>query len=486
MIAFVCFNTVMHLFLVLIKQRRQHFLDVQLGVLNRFDQDLGRNPFVQFADATTRGEQHVYVKTQLRRMNEIEEEQNDSKWEAMTMCASAGGGGTRNGERAMRCVLNVCDPNKSFESTLAQRLRSAWDANGQSERKDPCASSLLIMLERLGELQLKPTHTNDQHTQWHRLQSGIDAMRVLIYRTLDVTDTPTQSLPSALDVIKEAVIPELQMGVVECTDLRPLVMATRADPDTLFDRSYAGAKAACWEVCRRDPNCLWAYYDQDKGCIFARDGCGGDELEGCVPAGSVLDTRLLYEPQTTATPKRLLLIKPTFRDKSVFVTVNSTGIHQSGRSIIQQVPSFKDHPPPSNFVEAERSRSCMALSFSTDDGSHKDPPAKLVAWTLVPAAADQLHYWTHCQTHSPQRTQLESHPRSAYGTSSNIFWMSTLATCPYMVSTHSIHFFRQCNSRCWALLRHTMGASALSHTSIIFTLSWVDIMAPRTIPTCVH
>lgn len=337
---FVVFLTVMNIFLILLRSRRKKFQNVQLSLFDRYDRDLGRNVFVEFAEAETRGVRAEFIRSYTRQtIQEVEDEEDEDPDEMMLYTACSVVGATNNTNRNTQkyskvCLLNSCERDTPMSDTFENHFREAWKfgSNKDTSGVSKCANALIAMLSALADIQLGKIKDADQNSLWHQLQDGMDDARTVMYRALD--ERLKAGDKDSLEVVKQDIIPLLKLDVIEVFDLKPFARTVAN-----FNLLYKDSKTDAWKVCRERDDCLWAYYVPDRGCIFGIvGGCDNNEEAGggCVVVDDLGTDNTMLEYVSGNDDNGVLLLKSNPPDaqvanyagnvKSIYVTKKDGGI----------------------------------------------------------------------------------------------------------------------------------------------------------------
>jgi len=271
-IAFIVFHFIFSTLLILLKRRKRRFSDVDFGVLDRVNSELATNVFVRFANAYARGVTKEFTQDEIkRRSNKEMEDMEDAEMSVVNRaCAETGEdgdtGGTVTYSKGM-CVINPCEDDKDLGDTLRKYFKKMM------ERADPENTSLgvgcdvyfVVAIKNFAELQRGHMFdSSDVRDNWQSVVRGVDDVRMLIMRELDIP--PADKGKTPLAVVKEDVIPAFQLHCVETATLKPAERYTE-DFKNKFQRHLD--KDKCWDLARSDPDCRWAYFVPGKGCVYA-------------------------------------------------------------------------------------------------------------------------------------------------------------------------------------------------------------------------
>ena len=326
---------------MLLESRVQAMGAVDISVLDKYYYNLGKNVYVLYADAYTRGVHKQFAEEYYNEQYFIaEENMGDPAFDA---CRKSSGKGDEEGAFA-ECTINPCTP-KSLLDELSQSVFVAW-----ATRKDPkkCSRLMLALLEALKELSTGEVfESRDQHDMWHAIRNGVEKLRKLVYRRYDIDeDLSRTNRDSALDVIKTEVLPVFDLGVVETRDLRPVSDSlTRPIDAGIIDRMD------CWAACMEDDDCKWATFNAGE----------------CFRSTADMNTGAKLEFGGTSSPTTSSVVTLLKRDASKPTYVCGRGIKSSARVKLTDVPKEND-------VSARQA--CDAIDrCNVIEGDHK-------AWSL--------------------------------------------------------------------------------------------------------
>jgi len=281
-IGFVAFHFVFHTLLILLKRRKSRFEGVDFGILDRVNSELAKNVFVRFANAYVRGVAKEFTREEITRRSDEELRNVEDAEMSVVNRACDGPGGDDGGELntvGFECVLNACDQDASLEDTLRREFRGLLESvrdkfvdDVEMVRDPKCIAHLATAFKNFAELQRGHMFDSaDVRDNWQSLVRGVEDVRMLIMRELDIP--PENDEKAALEVVKEDVVPALQLSCVETAKLKPVDRATDSFQDK-FMRHLD--KDKCWEYARSISDCRWAYFVPGKGCVYATESTGYD------------------------------------------------------------------------------------------------------------------------------------------------------------------------------------------------------------------
>lgn len=325
-VAFYAIHALMFTMEIMLRSRINGMKSVNVSMLDKIEAALGRNVFVKFAEAYSRGEHKKFVTEWAE--NVLSEEQDETDDLIYDFCAQQQRRDGVSGRTATReCIISPCPNYNNIEEVLQNYVRKAWE-----RRRDviqDCDRMMLDLLHALAEVHSGGIfESNDPFSMWRGIQNGVDDIRDLMLRASDVNDTRrAYSDSEKFNVIKNEVYPKFILDVTECTDLRPSAKTPPFDP-------AVRSKEVCWRRAIDDPRCVWAYYEPCRGCVMAMENCDKDE-EFCVPIKDPEQFELEYAPRESGAdendpaggsksikkPKGTLLIKVTdeHKHKPLFV-----------------------------------------------------------------------------------------------------------------------------------------------------------------------
>lgn len=276
-IAFLFVQSLVFSMKIALEKRREAVDQLQVGVLEKYDISLGQNVYVKFAEAYSLGPQQgkkfvtEYAEEKLR----SQETETDDL--VFNFCAQSQDGETFP---VRECIIDPCPPQE-LESVIRKSIKNTWARRNFTV--SDCDRTMLALLRSLSDIQTGEVfESNDPFAMWRGIQSGVDVLRDFVYRKLDVKSRQRLDRDSALQVVKNSVIPALFIPAVECTDLVP----EAASDISSFDHTITD-KERCWRRAMDDPKCAWAYFHPCKGGLFGSSSCEDDDDDSpvtCVSA----------------------------------------------------------------------------------------------------------------------------------------------------------------------------------------------------------
>jgi len=358
-IAFLFMHSIVFTMKTMLSTRKDAIDQIDTTVLDKYKENLGKNVFVKFAEAYSKGpsEGKKFITDHAQVvLSEEQEETEDIVFDFCSQRDEPGAVPTRE------CIIDPCPP-KDLQGVLLQHVKNTWERRNDSA--PDCDKVMLALLQSLSEIHTGNIfESNDSFAMWRGIQNGIDDLRLFVYRRLDVDSSQTIShkRDTALKVVRDKVIPALVLPAMESSDLKP------ENIDNM-DGSVA-SKEECWRLALENPDCVWAYYHPCKGALFAATDC--EDVRGCVSLSDRVKSRLTFTDPSeidgnNTQQQGTLLIKRGYKN----------GGEQGHRMYVKGTrPSVESSLPPTWVAKERRS----ASSFSDlETISIADPQSPIVA-----------------------------------------------------------------------------------------------------------
>lgn len=243
---------------------------------DKYDHNLARNVFVLYTQAYARGEHRAFSRSYS--VQRYREQENDE--ELAELCEE--GGASLEDEISKReCIIDGCEGSAKdvdLEEMLGNHMRRTWDTRGDLKG---CGKAMVALLHFLAEVHRGTVFDEqDRAGMWRRIRKGVMRLRRLVYRRLDVRQADAEEERTTLGIVRDEVLPLLQLDIMESRELVPDEQA-RAKADLSVT-----LKTECWRLCADDPACAWASFDPVHGCVRAVGaGCAEEDkakLRGCL------------------------------------------------------------------------------------------------------------------------------------------------------------------------------------------------------------
>jgi len=291
LLALLVFHLAMWVWIRMLDIRIRDILAVDMSFIDKYDHNLAKNVFVRYAEAYSRGQAKTFASEYtVQQIQELE----DTPEEVEAACAANqddgedGGGGGGGGTDV--CTLNCGEQLPSLADEMAKRVKTAWETKNNLRA---CGKATLVMLQYLASIHDGTVFDlRDRNGMRLNIRNGVDEIRRFIYRRSDVNAYAEVDAEgerrrvTPLQIVKDEILPLLRIRALETADLVPRPSAVQKMDASVTERSE------CWRMCTEDPNCAWAFFDPQRGCLRA-SRC--DSItHGCVEADKPDGRRLTF------------------------------------------------------------------------------------------------------------------------------------------------------------------------------------------------